>query len=129
MMETNTTLGGATAISFAQRKLSLGTSLIYLTSTTPSQNIQSYEWNVSAALCLAEQFDGDWYTKSTSSKISNRKQSIIEGSFRWGPLNPLLLNNIRYSGSPFRSYGGFEVDVSANTFAIRTCWNKWRSSY
>ena len=115
MIETNTTLGGATAISFAQRKLSLGTSLIYLTSTTPSQSIQIYEWNISAAACLAEQFLMGIGIQNLLPRNFDNKESIIEGSFRWGPLNPLLVNNIKYSGSPFRSYGGFEVDISANT--------------
>jgi hypothetical protein len=115
MTETSTTLGGATAISFAQRKLSLGTSLMYLTNNTPSQNQQNYEWNVSAGACLAEQLLMGISFQNLLPQDLDNKESIIEGSVRWGPLNPMLLNSIRYSGGPFRSYGGFEIDISSNT--------------
>jgi hypothetical protein len=120
MTETHTTLGGATAISFAQRQFSIGTSFLYLTTTTPSQNLQLYEWNISTGACLAEQLLMGLSLQNLLPQDLDKKETLIEGSMRWGPLNPLLLNNIRYNGSPFRSYGGFEIDVSSNTsFALQ----------
>ena len=116
LTETTTTLGGASAISFAERRFSLGSSLLYHTNSTPSQLEQRYEWNLSGAVfCLAEQVLMGIALQNLLPEDLDKKETIIEGSFRWGPLNPMLLNKTIYDGSPFRSYGGFEVDISTNT--------------
>ena len=115
LTETTTTLGGASAISFAQRQFSLGGSFLYLTNSTSRQLEQRYELNLSSAACLAEQVLLGLSLQNVLPENFDNAPAIIEGSFRWGPLNPVLLNKNVYNGSPFRSYGGFEIDVSTNT--------------
>lgn len=95
--------GGAAAVSFANRQRSIGLGGHYIgRRTTFTEDVNIFELTASGGLHIKEQL---LVTLTTRDILQNDGPVHIGSGIRWGP------TDTSFNGSPFRSYGGLELNV------------------